>query len=509
MAPPDTTGTVTMHVAKELSFEDVSVHSPGPFRRGDAMRALRENPTGPAFRRALAELDQTADSFRKVLDAAKEKALGGGEADLERIKTNVKRLKFGTVELGTERAFLRAVLESRPLPVRVPTETEDQKRRASELKSLKDQNDAAERRVEADALAVGESAARFMDERDALEARVDALDELEREAEAAELAASGASGAGIADPGDEKLSLEEIRAALEALEAEARAINAALKTRSSEANTLETALEPSERELEALEAEKKLLTGAGNAAERERLDAAAVAETVELIREQKALVESLAGVAVVEAKDDVVRLKITAHVPECPAEALEPVDATLAPPVPAPASEATRELVVTLHPGTRAAADVALEPNTTPIDDIVAVARAAGAAEGALADLCLDVRVRVAATQLRAEALDAAARKTPLEWSRRETQARVGLFGGRGGVAAVDVPFEWPLNGARVRVVGLAGLAPSVVAAAAQKVEPAGYPTLAQAVRATEEALREATAEKKEGGATRSAVEYA
>ena len=52
MAPPDTTGTVTMHVAKELSFEDVSVHSPGPFRRGDAMRALRENPTGPAFRRA-------------------------------------------------------------------------------------------------------------------------------------------------------------------------------------------------------------------------------------------------------------------------------------------------------------------------------------------------------------------------------------------------------------------------------------------------------------------------
>ena len=73
----------------------------------------------------------------------------------------------------------------------------------------------------------------------------------------------------------------------------------------------------------------------------------------------------------------------------------------------------------------------------------------------------------------------------------------------------MDVPFEWPLNGARVRVVGLAGLAPSVVAAAAQKVEPAGYPTLAQAVRATEEALREATAEKKEGGATRSAVEYA
>ena len=340
-----------MHVAKELSFEDVSVHSPGPFRRGDAMRALRENPTGPAFRRALAELDQTADLFRKVLDAAKEKALGGGEADLERIKTNVKRLKFGTVELGTERAFLRAVLESRPLPVRVPTETEDQKRRASELKSLKDQNDAAERRVEADALAVGESAARFMDERDALEARVDALDELEREAEAAELAASGASGAGIADPGDEKLSLEEIRRRARGARGGGAAINAALKTRSSEANTLETALEPSERELEALEAEKKLLTGAGNAAVRERLDAAAVAETVELIREQKALVESLAGVAVVEAKDDVVRLKITAHVPECPAEALEPVDATLAPPVPAPASEATRELVVTLHPG--------------------------------------------------------------------------------------------------------------------------------------------------------------
>ena len=106
----------TMNITRELTFEDMSVHSPGAFRKGDAMRQMRTAPTASAFREALAELDQTANSLDALVEGAKEKALGNSERDLERIKNNVKRLKFGTIELGTEAAFLRSVLESRPLP---------------------------------------------------------------------------------------------------------------------------------------------------------------------------------------------------------------------------------------------------------------------------------------------------------------------------------------------------------------------------------------------------------
>ena len=195
---------MTMHtgnVAKELAFEDMSVHSPGLFRKGDAMRALRENPSSGTFRRALAELDQTADSFRRILDNAQEKALGNSEADLERIKTNVKRLKFGTIELSTEQAFLRSILESRPLPSQAPSESDEFKARSVELKKLKDANDAAERVVEAAVREVGESATAFAAEHAALTARIERLDALEAEVEAAELAAAGADARRRSRPG--------------------------------------------------------------------------------------------------------------------------------------------------------------------------------------------------------------------------------------------------------------------------------------------------------------------
>ena len=45
----------TMNITRELTFEDMSVHSPGAFRKGDAMRQMRTAPTASAFREALAE----------------------------------------------------------------------------------------------------------------------------------------------------------------------------------------------------------------------------------------------------------------------------------------------------------------------------------------------------------------------------------------------------------------------------------------------------------------------
>ena len=244
----------TREIAKELSFEDISVHSPGLFRNGDAMRALKANPDVPTFRRALAELNQTQDSFRKILEGAAEKALGNGEADLERIKTNIKRLKFGTIELGTERAFLRSILESRPVPSAPPTETEEFKARNAELKQLKDANDAEERRVEELVRAVGGAAEEFAAEHARLAKRVEALEALEREAEAAELNAGEANAKIALDPEDEKLSTEDARAALDALDAQARMVGAALRSRDREAAAMKASLEPGEAELASAEA---------------------------------------------------------------------------------------------------------------------------------------------------------------------------------------------------------------------------------------------------------------
>ena len=244
MAAEATMNVHTREIAKELSFEDISVHSPGLFRNGDAMRALKANPDVPTFRRALAELNQTQDSFRKILEGAAEKALGNGEADLERIKTNIKRLKFGTIELGTERAFLRSILESRPVPSAPPTETEEFKARNAELKQLKDANDAEERRVEELVRAVGGAAEEFAAEHARLAKRVEALEALEREAEAAELNAGEANAKIAPDPEDEKLSTEDARAALDALDAQARMVGAALRSRDREAAAMKASLEP-------------------------------------------------------------------------------------------------------------------------------------------------------------------------------------------------------------------------------------------------------------------------
>ena len=499
----DATATMTMHtgnVAKELAFEDMSVHSPGLFRKGDAMRALRENPSSGTFRRALAELDQTADSFRRILDNAQEKALGNSEADLERIKTNVKRLKFGTIELSTEQAFLRSILESRPLPSQAPSESDEFKARSVELKKLKDANDAAERVVEAAVREVGESATAFAAEHAALTARIERLDALEAEVEAAELAAAGADAVAAPDPGDASMPDEEVMANVEALDAEIRAVNAALRTREGEAAALKTALDPGEAVLAAVKAEAKVLAGAGRAARRGAAAAAEVAETDAVIREQRALVERLTGVEVLHAgcppgaEEPHARelvLRVRTHVPSCPAAALEPVDDAPFPATrrPAPPSEKTHVMTVRFHPGSAAVREVRLEPPGVPIDDIAATAAAAGSAEEALATLVAETRVRVAAAENRAEALACTAAQVPMEWSREQSQARVGLYNGQGGVAALDVPMEWPLNGARVRVVGLAGLAPATVAAAAQRVEPGGYVSGAAALRATQEAL--------------------
>lgn len=248
------TNNATREIAKELSFEDISVHSPGLFRKGDAMRALRQNPSVGTLRTALQELNATSDSFQRILENAKD-MMGNSQQDLERIKTNIKRLKFGTIELSTEQAFLRSILESRPLPQHPPVESEEFKARNAKLKALKDANDADEKVVETLVETVGEGAAAFAAEHAALTSQVEALDVLEAAAEAAELAGAGVSADALPDPADDHLSTDDARALLEALDAEVRALSAQVKSRGNEAAAVKSALEPDEAALASVKAE--------------------------------------------------------------------------------------------------------------------------------------------------------------------------------------------------------------------------------------------------------------
>ena len=340
--------------------------------------------------------------------------------------------------------------------------------------------------------AVGGAANAFAAEHAALTTRVAALEQLEREAEAAELNAGEANNRVLPNPEDEKLSTEDARAALASLDAQARMVGAALRSRDREAAAMKASLEPEEAELASADAELKIIAGLGRTAQREAAATAQIAETRAVIAEQKTLIERLTGCAIVTS-DPVggsLVLKLTTAVDVTPAPAMATVNDAFAATVPAPPHDETHTLTVTFHPGTTAVKGAALTPAGVPIDDIVATVTAMGAAEANLQKLVAEVKVRIAATHARCEALGVLARTCPMDWSVSAAQIRVGLYGGAGGaVAAVDVPLEWPLNGAKCRVVGLAGLAPAVVAAAAQRVEASGYGTVSEALRATQDAL--------------------
>jgi hypothetical protein len=238
-----------------------------------------------------------------------------------------------------------------------------------------------------------------------------------------------------------------------------------------------------------VKAELALLAGAGRAMQREAKAMAEIAETDALIREQKALVETLQGVRVVSVDDGGVRLTLSVRTALPPTEKAIDGEGDF--------DDAGREkehlMRVEFHPGSVAVKDASLEPADVPIEDVVAVARSAADAQSALSDLLCEMRTRVAATAARMEALSkAAANGTAVEWNAMEAIVRAPLS--PVGTLAMEVPFEWPMNGARVRVVGLAGFAPAIVAAAAGSVDPAGYGTVEEAVTATRDALAAATA---------------
>ena len=206
--------------------------------------------------------------------------------------------------------------------------------------------------------------------------------------------------------------------------------------------------------------------------------------------EQRAMVEHLTGCEIVEVS----RTRATHHArphtnPAVPGGGARAGDGTRAAAraaaggsaVPATPSEKTHTMV-SFHRGSTAVRAVCLDPLDAPIEDIVADALAAGCDAGAAflrgerrqdargGDWRRGVRARGGADAHGVVA--------------RLRAGQVGLYHGTGG-RAVDAP------GAAQRrartAVGLAGLAPTAVAAAAQ-ASTRGYASVA-ALRATEDAL--------------------
>ena len=95
----------------------------------------------------MKELNHTEESIQKILEVAKEKAVGNNQQDLDRIRAALKRLKFGTIELSTEQGFLKALLSGKEDEVMFGKhaksaleETEEYKKLHAEVKQLQEEN---------------------------------------------------------------------------------------------------------------------------------------------------------------------------------------------------------------------------------------------------------------------------------------------------------------------------------------------------------------------------------
>ena len=459
----------------QLRFEDISVHSPGVFAKSDAMKTLREAPSGVGFRAALKELNQTEDSFAKILSQAREKALGNGDGDLERIKAHIKRLKFGTIELSTEQAFLKAVLESRPLPKETPTESEGFKALQQRLKNLTNENERRAEEMEREIASLGDEYETFRVEHRALTEVVEELEQLEAEAAAAAWEAQ--AGDAAVSAADRAKSKEELQRELEALDAELREVNVKLSENQSGASELKAELAPDESAIDQINAQAKYLIGISKAAAREAEMSAQIAEAQEAVLEQTKLLVTLQGVEIMAIEENALVLKIHTHLPATPEFAMESAK-------PRGPSSTTHTVTLHLMKDSARLAGATLEPSDTPILDIIEES----AGMPVLARALAEIRLRIAATAQRAEALAAAAARTALRWSSGESLVRAALP--NGAVAVLDVPFEWPTRGANISLINVEMVPPQVAQLAVTRLMTKNLLCIGDALEATSEALK-------------------
>jgi hypothetical protein len=100
----------TVEIAKQLSFEDISLQAPSEaftrFTAAAAAAAAARPPDAAALAHTLAELGRSvSDHYARVLNEAVDAALGHGDAALKRAKFALTNLKGGVLELQAQAIF--------------------------------------------------------------------------------------------------------------------------------------------------------------------------------------------------------------------------------------------------------------------------------------------------------------------------------------------------------------------------------------------------------------------
>ena len=235
------------------------------------------------------------------------------------------------------------------------------------------------------------------------------------EAEAAAAAWEAKAGEASVSDADRAKSKRGTAARARDARRELREVNVQLSENQSKAGALKTQLELDESAIDQINAQAKYLIGISKAAAREAEMSAQIAEAQEAVTEQTKLLVALQGVEIMAIEENALVLKIHTHLPSTPEFAMEGAP-------PRGPSSTTHTVTLHLMKDSARLAGATLEPSDTPILDIIEEA----AGMPVLARALAEIRLRIAATAQRAEALAAAAARI------RAQMEQPRVFGSRG-----------------------------------------------------------------------------
>ena len=120
--------------------------------------------------------------MEKILEVAREKAVGNSAQDLDRIRAGIKRLKFGTLELSTEQGFLKALLSGDEFNwkfIEEYKESEQYKELHAQVKQLQEENKKREEETKNVIKSIDEEYKKYLEEKEELQKIIDEVAQLE------------------------------------------------------------------------------------------------------------------------------------------------------------------------------------------------------------------------------------------------------------------------------------------------------------------------------------------
>ena len=248
-------------------------------------------------------MNQTEESMEKILEVAREKAVGNSAQDLDRIRAGIKRLKFGTLELSTEQGFLKALLSGDEFNwkfIEEYKESEQYKELHAQVKQLQEENKKREEETKNVIKSIDEEYKKYLEEKEELQKIIDEVAQLEDESKAAEMRELARS-QGLQHVSssereiDEKKDKETLQSELIKLDKALREVNRQISQKEGSCKKIDQEIAPLEAQYVELRAQSKYLIGVSKAAARESEASRTLAEMSARIQEQINLVSMLQG----------------------------------------------------------------------------------------------------------------------------------------------------------------------------------------------------------------------